>query len=148
MYKEDADHRPCIPHLAPVSSPSPHYLLPAHSAFFLDPATSSSSLSPSIPPPYPTSPYPTLHIFTMLLRHLREVPSESRSWIRLWWPVWVIGGLGIARGLDEGIVSGVINQASFKKSFDFEADSSVENNIASMLQAGSIVGSVLAFAVS
>ena len=83
-----------------------------------------------------------------LLSHLKEVPSASRSWIHLWWPAWTIGALGIARGLDEGIISGVLNQKSFKSAFHFEENSSVENDIASMLQAGSIIGSVLAFVVS
>lgn len=40
---------------------------------------------------------------------------------------------------------GVLNQDAFKSAFNFEADSSVENDIASMLQAGSIIGSVIAF---
>lgn len=59
-----------------------------------------------------------------------------------------MGALGIARGLDEGIISGVLNQKSFKSAFHFESDSAVENDIASMLQAGSIIGSVIAFIVS
>lgn len=79
------------------------------------------------------------------LRHLKEVDPRSRSWIRLWWPVWTIGLLGMARGLDEGLISGIITQKSFKSAFDFEAGSELENNIASMLQAGSIVGSAIAF---
>ncbi|UZJ52938.1 hypothetical protein CBS101457_002258 [Exobasidium rhododendri] len=84
----------------------------------------------------------------MLLSHLREVPKQSRSWIHLWWPAWTMGALGIARGLDEGIIAGVLTQKSFKSAFQFESDSAVENDIASMLQAGSIIGSVLAFLVS
>ncbi|CAO1627748.1 unnamed protein product [Sympodiomycopsis kandeliae] len=83
-----------------------------------------------------------------LLSHLKEVPSPSRSWIHLWWPAWTIGALGISRGLDEGIISGVLHQESFKSAFSFKSDSAVENDIASMLQAGSIIGSVIAFGVS
>ncbi|CAO1626779.1 unnamed protein product [Parajaminaea phylloscopi] len=83
-----------------------------------------------------------------LLTHLGEVDPKSRSWLHLWWPAWTIGALGVARGLDEGIISGVITQESFKHAFSVEEDSAMENDIASMLQAGCVVGSVIAFIVS
>lgn len=60
------------------------------------------------------------------------------------------GILGASRGLDEGLVGGMVSLKSFKTEFDLGAGSEhhqaqVESNITSMVQIGSIAGSLLAF---
>ena len=62
------------------------------------------------------------------------------------------GLLGAARGLDEGLVGGMVSMQSFKDEFHLEEGSEshqadVLSNITSMVQLGSIVGSLLAFFV-
>jgi MFS family permease len=61
-----------------------------------------------------------------------------------------IGILGASRGLDEGLVGGMVTLKSFKEEFGLENGSEhhqaqVESNITSMVQIGSIAGSLLAF---
>ncbi|CCH41877.1 Galactose transporter [Wickerhamomyces ciferrii] len=69
----------------------------------------------------------------------------------LYLSVFVFGVLGCARGLDEGGISGSVAQASFKKQFGLSDESKTEHeiaqlksNITSMVQLGSIGGSLLA----
>lgn len=61
-----------------------------------------------------------------------------------------LGILGAGRGLDEGLVGGMVSLKSFKDEFGLDKGSSheqaqLESNITSMVQLGSIVGSLLAF---
>jgi MFS family permease len=60
------------------------------------------------------------------------------------------GLLGASRGLDEGLVGGMVTMGSFEKEFNLESGSEshqadVLSNITSMVQLGSIAGSLLAF---
>ncbi|UZP43416.1 hypothetical protein NXS19_011232 [Fusarium pseudograminearum] len=80
---------------------------------------------------------------------MAETPSEVLNW-RLYWSTFVFGILGASRGLDEGLVGGMVSLKSFKSEFDLDAGSEhhqaqVESNITSMVQIGSIAGSLLAF---
>ncbi|KAJ4138772.1 hypothetical protein NW768_002645 [Fusarium equiseti] len=80
---------------------------------------------------------------------MAETPSEVLNW-RLYWSTFVFGILGASRGLDEGLVGGMVNLKSFKSEFDLDEGSKqhqaqVESNITSMVQIGSIAGSLLAF---
>ncbi|CAF3599485.1 unnamed protein product [Fusarium graminearum] len=80
---------------------------------------------------------------------MAETPSEVLNW-RLYWSTFVFGILGASRGLDEGLVGGMVSLKSFKTEFDLGAGSEhhqaqVESNITSMVQIGSIAGSLLAF---
>ncbi|CAH2354624.1 high-affinity glucose transporter Hxt2p [[Candida] railenensis] len=77
-------------------------------------------------------------------------PPEIYNWT-LYLSVLVFGILGSARGLDEGTVSGSLAQVSFKKTFGLSDENKTEDqianlksNIASMVQLGSIGGSILA----
>ncbi|RGP63969.1 hypothetical protein FSPOR_8297 [Fusarium sporotrichioides] len=80
---------------------------------------------------------------------MAETPSEVLNW-RLYWSTFVFGILGASRGLDEGLVGGMVSLKSFKEEFNLDAGSEhhqaqVESNITSMVQIGSIAGSLLAF---
>jgi len=60
------------------------------------------------------------------------------------------GVLGASRGLDEGLVGGMVTLKSFQEEFGLdhgseEHQAQVESNITSMVQIGSIAGSLLAF---
>ncbi|KAH7305422.1 general substrate transporter [Stachybotrys elegans] len=80
---------------------------------------------------------------------LQETPKEALNW-RLFWGTFIFGILGASRGLDEGLVGGMITLQSFKNEFGIQnksehQEAQVESNITSMVQLGSIVGSLLAF---
>ncbi|EWG55361.1 hypothetical protein FVEG_13371 [Fusarium verticillioides 7600] len=80
---------------------------------------------------------------------MADTPSEVMNW-RLYWSTFVFGVLGASRGLDEGLVGGMVTLKSFKEEFGLdhgseEHQAQVESNITSMVQIGSIAGSLLAF---
>ncbi|KAK8092554.1 Major facilitator superfamily domain- general substrate transporter [Apiospora kogelbergensis] len=80
---------------------------------------------------------------------LNETPKEVLNW-RLYWSTFVFGILGASRGLDEGLVGGMVSLKSFSSEFGMKVGTADEqenrkSNITSMVQLGSIVGSLLAF---
>ncbi|KAK9384648.1 general substrate transporter [Lipomyces mesembrius] len=80
---------------------------------------------------------------------LADVPKEILNW-RLYWSVAVFGILGASRGFDEGLVGGMVKMKSFQKEFHLNQGSEDHianqlSNITSMVQMGSIGGSLLAF---
>ncbi|OJJ07809.1 hypothetical protein ASPVEDRAFT_107389, partial [Aspergillus versicolor CBS 583.65] len=82
---------------------------------------------------------------------LRDTPREVLNW-KLFWSAAVFGLLGLSRGLDEGLVGGMTSLQSFKDEFRLEEGSeghqaNVLSNITSMVQLGSIAGSLLAFLI-
>ncbi|EGU87379.1 hypothetical protein NW760_010869 [Fusarium oxysporum] len=77
---------------------------------------------------------------------MADTPSEVMNW-RLYWSTFVFGA---SRGLDEGLVGGMVTLKSFQEEFGLdhgseEHQAQVESNITSMVQIGSIAGSLLAF---
>lgn len=77
-------------------------------------------------------------------------PHEIYNWT-LYMSVFVFGILGSARGYDEGNVSGSVAQVSFKHQFGLSDKSktkdqlaNLKSNITSMVQLGSIGGSIIA----
>jgi hypothetical protein len=75
------------------------------------------------------------------------LPKETLNW-RLWFAVFAFGLLGAARGVDEGLITGVFNSNAFKEQvgidhLDGPALASVKGNVSSMVQLGSVVGSLL-----
>lgn len=77
-------------------------------------------------------------------------PPQVYNWT-LYLSVFVFGVLGSARGLDEGSISGSLAQVLFKKQFGLsdpnlteDQHANLKSNIASMVQLGSIGGSLLA----
>ncbi|KAL4903587.1 hypothetical protein BDW74DRAFT_179583 [Aspergillus multicolor] len=80
---------------------------------------------------------------------VHDTPREVWNW-RLFWSAAVFGLLGLSRGLDEGLVGGMTSLQSFKDEFHLDEGSeshqaNVLSNITSMVQLGSIAGSLLAF---
>lgn len=77
-------------------------------------------------------------------------PHEIYNWT-LYLSVFVFGILGSARGYDEGNVSGSVAQVSFKRQFGLldknktkDQLANLKSNITSMVQLGSIGGSIIA----
>ncbi|KAL2843726.1 general substrate transporter [Aspergillus pseudoustus] len=80
---------------------------------------------------------------------VHDTPREVWNW-RFIWSATVFGLLGLSRGLDEALVGGMASLQSFKDEFHLEEGSAghqadVLSNITSMVQLGSIAGSLLAF---
>lgn len=76
-------------------------------------------------------------------------PKEIYNWT-LYLSVFVFGILGSARGYDEGNISGSVAQVSFKRQFglldpnkDADEIANLKSNITSMVQLGSVGGSLL-----
>ncbi|KAK9384277.1 general substrate transporter [Lipomyces mesembrius] len=88
-------------------------------------------------------------VFSKYKEALANTPSEVLNW-RLFWSVAVFGILGASRGFDEGLVGGMVSLKSFRTQFEMDVGTKSqianrESNITSMVQLGSIAGSLLAF---
>jgi len=86
--------------------------------------------------------------------NLKDTPKESLNW-RLWYGVFVFGLMGAARGIDEGLIGTTTELDPFRIKFGLEdPNKSAEekaqllSNITSMVQMGSILGSLFAFFVT
>ncbi|KAH8728213.1 MFS quinate transporter-like protein [Phaeosphaeriaceae sp. PMI808] len=83
--------------------------------------------------------------------NLKDTPKESLNW-RLWYGVFVFGLMGAARGIDEGLIGTTAELVPFRKKFGLD-DTHISkhdkaellSNITSMVQMGSILGSMIAF---
>ncbi|PWN46655.1 MFS general substrate transporter [Violaceomyces palustris] len=78
--------------------------------------------------------------------HIKSTPSASLNW-KLITAISVLGFMGMSRGSDEGIISGVSSSKSWLQRFQVQDGSSAQSNVVSMVQLGSIPGSLLAFLV-
>ncbi|CAI6336465.1 unnamed protein product [Periconia digitata] len=83
--------------------------------------------------------------------NLKDTPKEALNW-RLWYGVFVFGLMGAARGIDEGLIGTTAELVPFQKKFGLEDPSKTKqqqaellSNITSMVQMGSILGSLVAF---
>ncbi|CAN9094624.1 unnamed protein product [Alternaria alternata] len=86
--------------------------------------------------------------------NLKDTPKESLNW-RLWYGVFVFGLMGAARGIDEGLIGTTSELDPFRRKFGLDDDSKSEHeiaellsNITSMVQMGSILGSLIAFFIT
>ncbi|KAK4187047.1 putative mfs quinate protein [Podospora australis] len=78
-------------------------------------------------------------------------PREIFNW-RLWFAVVSFGLLGAARGIDEGLISGAFNSKHFQRTINYSSYTTVQQanikaNVSSMVQIGSVGGSLFAFLV-
>jgi sugar porter (SP) family MFS transporter len=79
------------------------------------------------------------------------LPKEVLNW-RLWLAVFSFGLMGAARGVDEGLINGVFLSKAFQEQLGIADYSKVElanvkGTVSSMVQLGSVVGSLFAFIV-
>lgn len=86
--------------------------------------------------------------------NLKDTPKEALNW-RLWYGVFVFGLMGAARGIDEGLIGTTAELTPFIKKFGLEDPNKSEHekaellsNITSMVQMGSILGSLIAFYIT
>lgn len=86
--------------------------------------------------------------------NLKDTPREALNW-RLWYGVFVFGLMGAARGIDEGLIGTTAELDPFIRKFGLEDESKSEHekaellsNITSMVQMGSILGALIAFALT
>ncbi|KAK3209169.1 hypothetical protein GRF29_69g988652 [Pseudopithomyces chartarum] len=86
--------------------------------------------------------------------NLKDTPKEALNW-RLWYGVFVFGLMGAARGIDEGLIGTTAELTPFIEKFGLEDPSKSEHekaellsNITSMVQMGSILGSLIAFYIT
>ncbi|KAF2123294.1 general substrate transporter [Dothidotthia symphoricarpi CBS 119687] len=86
--------------------------------------------------------------------NLKDTPKESLNW-RLWYGVFVFGIMGAARGIDEGLIGTTAELKPFIKKFGLDDPTKSKHdladllsNITSMVQMGSILGSLIAFAIT
>lgn len=83
-----------------------------------------------------------------------DAPKEILNW-RLWYGVFCFGLMGAARGIDEGLIGTSMEQISWQRRFNMgdystrseDAEAELQGNIASMVQMGSILGALIAFAI-
>ncbi|GAB7349181.1 hypothetical protein MBLNU459_g8116t1 [Dothideomycetes sp. NU459] len=90
----------------------------------------------------------------MYKEKLKDTPREVLNW-RLWYGVVVFGLMGAARGLDEGLIGTTTSQKSFIAQFGLKnahlskiEQANLLSNITSMVQLGSILGSLIAFFIT
>ncbi|KAJ4288445.1 hypothetical protein N0V90_011680 [Kalmusia sp. IMI 367209] len=83
--------------------------------------------------------------------NLKDTPKEALNW-RLWYGVFVFGLMGAARGIDEGLIGTTAELDPFIKKFGLDDPNKSKHdkaellsNITSMVQMGSILGSLIAF---
>ncbi|KAF1830439.1 MFS quinate transporter-like protein [Decorospora gaudefroyi] len=84
----------------------------------------------------------------------KDTPKESLNW-RLWFGVFVFGLMGAARGIDEGLIGTTAELVPFQEKFGLHDPSKsaheqaeLLSNITSMVQMGSILGSLIAFFIT